>query len=286
MELYNLYYYVRTVLSTSNVPVPGVFYYALAIGGALWIGLFVLQGFGLYAMAKRRGMQDKWKAFVPFVNIQYIGKLTGDCYVFGKRLKHAGLFAMIAQILTTLFYAIVVASEIYLSAHGTLEFNVMNMPYWTGLTGFSLTVFKIYDAIWYFLFIVQLIYRLFILVLLLELYKKYSPKNYTTLGFLGLFLPLSRYIVIFVLRKRKAINYEAYIRARHEAYMRQRQQYQNPYGNPYNNPYGNPYGNPYANAAQGQNAPKPEEPFAEFSGNKTERDNAVKNDNDPDDFFS
>ena len=68
MEIYNLYYIVMTILSMSNVPVPGVFYYALAFGVVLWIGLFVLQGFGLYAMAKRRGMEDKWKVFVPFVN--------------------------------------------------------------------------------------------------------------------------------------------------------------------------------------------------------------------------
>ena len=63
-----------------------------------------------------------------------------------------------------------------------------------------------------------------VLVLLLGLYKKYNPKNYTALGFLELFVPLSRYIVIFALRNRKAIDYQAYMRARHEAYMRQRQQ--------------------------------------------------------------
>ena len=87
MEIFNLYYIVMAILSALNVGVPQGFYYALALGVGLWIGLFVLQGFGLHAMAKRRGMQDKWKVFVPFVNIQYIGRLAGDCYIFGQKVK-------------------------------------------------------------------------------------------------------------------------------------------------------------------------------------------------------
>ncbi len=123
-------------------------------------------------------------------------------------------------------------------------------------------------------------------VLLLGLYKKYNPKNYVALGFLELFLPLSRYIVIFVLRKRKAVDYEAYMRARREAYMRYRQQYQNPNGNRYGNPYNNPYGNPYANSASPQNSPKPEDPFAEFDSDKTKGEDGAKSKDDPDEFFS
>ena len=287
MEIYNLYYIVMTILSMSNVPVPGVFYYALALGVVLWIGLFVLQGFGLYAMAKRRGMEDKWKVFVPFVNIQYIGKLAGDCYIFGQKVKRAGLYAMLAQIFVTVLCTLVVASEIYLySVCGEPKLDALNMPYWSDLQGFSSTVFKFYDVSGYLLSIVQLVYELLMLILLLGLYKKYNPKNYMALGFLELFVPLSRYIVIFVLRNRKAIDYEAYMRARREAYMRQRQQYQNPYGNPYNNPYGNRYGDAYGNPVQGQNEPKPEEPFAEFGGDKKQREEWVKNENDPDEFFS
>lgn len=279
MEIFNLYNGMKLMFSMMDVTIPAVFYYALALAVAVWLGLFVLQGFGLYAMAKRRGMKGKWKAFVPFVNVHYIGKLTGDCYFFGQRVKRAGLYAMLAQIVVTVLCALVVASEIYLySTCGLPKFDEWDMPYWTGLQGFSLTVFRFYDVSGYLLSIFQLAYEILMLVLLLGLYKKYNPKNYMALGFLELFVPLSRYIVVFVLRNRKAVDYEAYMRARHAAYMRHRGQYQNPYNNP--------YGNPYANSNSPQNAPKPEDPFAEFGGNKEAGEEHVKNEDDPDDFFS
>ena len=279
MEIFNLYSGTKLAYSMIGANIPEVFYYALAVAFAVWLGLFILQGFGLYAMAKRRGMKDKWKAFVPFVNIHYIGKLSGDCYFFRQRIKRAGLYAMLAQIVVTVLCALVVVSEIYLySTCGLPKFDEWNMPYWTGLQGFSLTMSKLYDVSGYLLSIFQLVYEILMLVLLLGLYKKYNPKNYMALGFLELFVPLSRYIVVFVLRNRKAVNYEAYMRARRAAYMRYRGQYQNPYNNP--------YGNPYANANSPQNAPKPEDPFAEFDGETTKGEEHVKNENDPDEFFS
>ena len=77
-------------------------------------------------------------------------------------------------------------------------------------------------------------------ILLTGLYKKYYAKGYLILSWVGLFLPVSRYIVVFVLRNNKAIDYEAYMRAKREEYMRR-----NPYG-----PYG-PYGGPYNPGNQG-----------------------------------
>ena len=84
MEIFNLYSGTKLAYSMIGANIPELFYYALGMAFAVWLGLFVLQGFGLYAMASRRGMKDKWKAFVPFVNIHYIGKLSGDCYFFSQ----------------------------------------------------------------------------------------------------------------------------------------------------------------------------------------------------------
>ncbi len=287
MEFFNLYDGTKLAYSMIGASIPQVFYYALGVAFAVWLGLFVLQGFGLYAMASNRGMKDKWKAFVPFLNVHYIGKLSGDCYFLSQRVKRAGLYAMLAQIAVTLIAATVAASEIYLcSMHGTPKLDEWGSAYWTGLQGFSLTVFQFYNVGSYLLPIVQLVYEILMLVLVLGLYKKYNPQNYMALGFLELFVPLSRYIVIFVLRNRKAVDYDAYMRARREAYMRYRQQNQNPYGNPYGNPYNTPYGNPYANANSPKNAPKPEDPFSEFDSDKTKGEDCSKSKDDSDEFFS
>ena len=271
------------IFSVLGITVPTVFYYGIAVGALVWIALFVLQGVGLYTMATKQGLKGKWRAFVPFANTLLIGQLAGECRVFGQRVKRAGLYTMIAQILTAVFCVALVASQIYLyTVEGAPKYTEWQTPYWPNLQGFSRIVFNFYDVSGFILSIFQLVYEVLMLILLLGLYKKYYPRNYMAFGFLALFIPLSRYIVIFALRNRTPVDYEAYTRARYEAYMRQRGQYGG-YGR---SPYGNPYANPYA--GQQPPAQPPEDPFGEFSSGETGNANARTENttNDPDDFFS
>ena len=249
MEIYNFYQaaMITAGFLTDNYVNAFIVSDAIAIG--LWLAFFILQGFGIYAMAKRVGLKKKSLAFVPFVNIWYIGKLAGECNFFGQRMKRAGVYAMIAQILATALCILSISSEQYLFAiHKMrgLDFALTDMGYsWDrSLVGFDLYVLKFYEISGYLLPIFQLFFEIFIVVLMMALCKKYAPKNYMMLGILVLFVPVSRFIIIFVLRNRQPIDYDAYMRARHEAYMRAQQQYynqQNPYGNPYGGSY-TPYG--------------------------------------------
>jgi hypothetical protein len=190
------------------------------------------------------------------------------------------MYTMIAQIITAVLSLTVLAAEMYLwIRHGIPETTQMGLVYWTGLTGFSSVVAQFYDISGYLLSIFQLIYEILLVVLLLGVYKRYTPKNYMVLGVLTLFIPAARYVVIFVLRNRPSIDYDAYMRARREAYMRQQQQYHNRYGNPYNNPYNNPYGqnnSPYGNPYNSQNQNRTNgasgDPFEEFSSSKNQSD--------------
>lgn len=270
MELYQLYNGASMAFTLFGVKGYRVLMLGAIVGVSIWAVLFILQGLGLYKMAKNRAMHKKWLVFVPFANIWYIGKLAGDCNVFGQRVKRAGLYTMLAQIATTLVCALAIAMEVYLYAvAGEPNFHEeTGIFYWSNLTGFGLTADKIYTISGYIFPIFQLVYEIFMLILLFGLYKKYYPKNYMFLGVLSLFIPMSRYIVIFVLRNRKAIDYEKYMQARREAYMRQQQQYYNGYGNPYGyNPYGqNGYNQPQR--------PMPEDPFSEF-GDKKEGENGA-----------
>lgn len=296
MEIYGFYNSSSLISEYFGVSTPHSKIWGIAIALVIWSALFLLQGFGLSAMAKRRGIGKRWQAFCPFVNLLYIGKLAGECSVFGQRVKRAGLYTMIAQIVVTVLCGLLIASEIYL-------YNVCGMPTataladnplyyvldWENLTGFSATVESYYVNSDYFLTIIQLVYEIFLLVLIIGLYKKYAPKNYMVLSFLCLFIPVSRFIVIFVLRNRKAIDYDAYMRARREEYMRQRQQYGGyGYGGGYGyrgSPYANPYGNPYAPQQPTQQPQKPDDPFEEFSTEKGENAGKPVAD-DPDEFFN
>lgn len=290
MEFY-YFYNVTTLIAAffaqaeELLPIYGV------VGGALlWTVAFVMQGVGISKMAKNRGLKRRWLAFVPFANIWYLGKLSGECQFFGQKLKKAGIYTMISQIAATLFTLATIGAEVYLwTAHGAPQMeSELGSAYWPGLTGFSLTVSRFYDLSGYMMSIFQLICEIFLLILLMSLYKRYEPKSYFALSMLTLFVPVSRFFIVFALRNRRAIDYEAYMRARREAYARRQQQYYNPYNNPYNRG-GNPYGsapngqNPYARGA-GQTSPKPEEPFSEFSSDKNSR-NASGQGGDTDGFF-
>ena len=294
MEIYSFYQIGCLIFSFFSKEYAFILTWAIVLGLVIWLAVFILQGIGLYAMAKRRSMKKKWLAFVPFANVYYMGKLAGDCGFFGHKMKNAGLYAMIAQIIAVLFTSLYIAAELYLYVnHGAPQpsADAMSNPYWTGLTGFSLTVSKFYDYGGLLYSIIGLVAELLLIVLAMGLYKKYAPRNYLLLTMLTLFVPIpvARFIIVFVLRNSEPIDYEAYMRARREAYIRrQQQQYGNPY-NPNGTPYGNPYNTPYGQGGYaGQNGgqyqpPKPEDPFAEFSSDEEKTD--AEKDNNSDGFF-
>lgn len=271
MELIGLYYGTVSAVQEmqlifgGGIAIPDIFLYGL-IGVAIWAALFVLQGFGLRAMANRRGLEKTWRAFVPFVNILLMGELAGTCSFFGKPVKRAGLLAMIFQIVATLILGTQMAAQVYLYiAHGAPTL-VDGIEVWNNLTSFSLVVYNTYNIFSLFASLAQIICEIMFFILLVGLYKNYNYKNHMLFGFLSLLVPVSRMIIIFVLRKNKYINYEELMRARRDAYIRQQQQYGQQYGQGgygYNDNYGAP---------ERPQQPVPENPFEEFgsSGNAGE----------------
>ncbi len=281
MEIYELYIIIKAVaLFLENKVNPNFIPLYSAVGaGLIFLILFLLQGMGIARMAKNRNVENRWLAFIPFVNLWYVGKLAGECQFFVQKIKRGGVYAMIAQIVATFFTFTIIGAEIYLwSTHGAPKIEVeLGSVYWSGLTGFSLRVFQFYDLSVYIAPIAQLICRVFSFVLLASLYRSYAPKYSFALNMLTLFEPVSRFIIVFALRNREAIDYEAYVRKQQEEYFRRRQQYSNPYHNPYGAQW-NPYQNgqdPYEKRPPREE--EPEEPFAEFSSSTKHK---------TDDFFS
>lgn len=282
---------------------------SLPIAAAVWLALFILQGVGLFTMAKKAGLKNKWLAFVPFADLILMGKLAGTCSIFGRKVKRSGLYAMLASLVSTLYFAAVIVAQILLFT--IYRNDSVDGSIWTNLTGFGNFVYNFYMISDLLGGIVELIYVILLFILLTGLYKKYYAKGYLILSWVGLFLPVSRYIVVFVLRNNKAIDYEAYMRAKREEYMRR-----NPYG-PYG-PYGGPYnpGNqgpynqgpynqgpynqgpynqgPYGqsgNGTPGQSGSAADDPFAEFapgasSGTDASGKGDKKENKDDDDLFN
>ena len=273
MELYSIYnviYNVAFYFKGTEVFNPTSLTTFLLIATAVVLALFALQGYGLYKMGKNRGMAKCFLAFIPFANFYFMGKLAGKCTFFGREMKGAHVYAMVAQAVTYVCCILMVIAEIYLSMFDFSYDVTTGLLVPTSLSGAATGVYTAYDIGGWFLSVIELVSTILTFVLIIALYKSYNAKNYMILSMLYLFVPFSRYIVIPVLCNNPAVNYDEYVRKQREEYYRRHQQ-QNPYGqygNPYQPPYGNPYQPPYNNG-YGQSTPtsqaQPQDPFEEFS---------------------
>ena len=278
MELYNLYQsilYSFVIFNRYGGTTEKTLIGSAVIAFLIWGALFVLQGVGLSVMAKNRGVKNRYLAFIPFANLWYLGKLAGDCEIFGRRMKNPGVYAMIAQIATTaLCVAIAICEGLLFTVYAsnlTID-STTGMMVWTNLTGTAKAMENFYSN-WGDLLcsIVGLVYEILIFLIMISLLKKYYAKNYMMLAFVQLFVPLARYIIIFVVRKNKAVDYNEYMRSRYEEFARRQQAYRGnpygPYGGPYGRPYGNPNANPYGNPQNPYGNPQrpQDDPFGEFS---------------------
>lgn len=279
MEIYRIFDMVVTmkfVASGNNYRVlyenTGLYVGAICAGVGVWLALQILLGFGLYAMAKRLGLKKRAMAFIPFVNMLYAGKVAGECRFFSQHMKHVGIPVMIAQIL------LFAASVFTVVAETTLYMNYIiteqgNAVVYTTVSGGEPTsalanFFINYDnASAWILSVLELVYTILLFILASSLFRKYTPASYMILSCLTLFVPSSFAIVVFALRNRKPVDYEAYIRRRNEAYNRR-------YGA---GGYGNPYGGGYGGGSYGSqrsedpfkddgNSSAPDDPFGEFGG--------------------
>ncbi len=231
------------------------FFLTLGVSLGILVGLSVLQGFGFYAMAKKRNLKGKWRAFVPFINIHLMGQLAGECSFFGHKMKRTWLYVLITQIASTILCTVEIV------AIGVLNMKYAHYPIGQELPANIARLSNYYENSGFLIMIVNFAYEILMLILFMALLKKYYAKGYTMLSVFSFILPIVRYVVIFVVRNNKAIDYEAYMRARREEFIRRQQQYGNPYGRPYGNPYNQ-------GQTSGNQQPKqPQDPFGEFGGN-------------------
>ena len=268
--------------------------YVIAFAGIAFVAglvFFLLQAVGLYKMAKKADLKHRWMAFVPFVNLLYVGTLSGEVFFFGHRFKRAGVVTMIFQILLTIFYVLISLAEIilfiYLFDHIQMTTTEMGSSVYTWvdlpnkpMPNDAITIKNLYNLSNYIVPVLSLVQSLFTLLLYVGLYRKYAPRRSAMFAIMSVFIPFFAEIATFVMRNNAAIDYEDYMRARREEYQRRQQQRygQYPYGqngpygqggNPYgqNGPYGqNPYGqgrSPYGQNPYGQNGPYGQNPYGQ-----------------------
>jgi len=272
------------IVASYFTPTPYWWTYVLAIS-AFILCMFGLQAAALFIIAKREGYKHKWMAFVPFVSTYYIGVVSQNNRVF------KGFSTKVVALITAILEAALLGCSILfyvacfkLSAGGYLQLS--EDPYhpleiigfippnlvWAG------NCVKYLEDITYWF---DLVLSLFEILLLAAFFQTYSARHYFWFTLLCVLFPVQG-IIMFIIRKNKALNYRDYIRGEQERKYRMYRQYSgqdfenNPYNqNPYSrNQYRGDYDEPNPSgqrqdgrqngSSNGGNPAAPEDPFAEF----------------------
>ena len=223
---------------------------AVYVAAALYVLCLVLGGLGMMKMAKRAGLKQSWMGFVPFLNTYYAGRLAGETRVFGKKMKRAGLYAMIAEIVYVLlnvmtlviFFAMTNINYYTLVTNGNYAYPAIDET----LVPVSLRWMLTADVVCSILgLLAEVVLIFFLCVMFFAFFRKYYARSPFVMTFLCAVLPL-RGFVIFAVRNNAPVDYDAWLRQRMQEYARQQQQMYGQWNN--------------GGAGGGQSAP-PEDPF-------------------------
>ena len=202
-------------------------YISLGVAGGVYLICLVLGGLGMRKMAQRAGMKHTFLAFLPFANTYYAGKLAGDAQVFGTKMKRAGLYAMLTEIVyvgISLFYTVI---QIFLyrpeyfevmEDGSTLYLNTNNVPLALRWMVTADLVLSWVNTVCY------LALLFFFCVLFIAFFRKYFARGVFWMTLLSTIVPL-RGVAIFAVRNNTPVDYDAYMRRRMEEYARRQQGY-------------------------------------------------------------
>ncbi len=257
---------------------------AFGIAMVLYLVLYAFKAIALLKMAKTCGKEKLiWCAFVPIASTYLMGEVSGGLQMGNVKIKHIGLYAMIAEIVVCVFSLMQYIPQSYVFNNESLytievdaEQNAWVFVY-TNLTpawmARLITVSSVLSSVFSFVALIAFVF------LHIAFFRSYAPQSYIWLTILCAVFPVDG-ILAFAFRNRTGVNYEAYMAAR-MLYLQKMQQAQygqyrsnDPYNmNPYNRNGGEPPRTPddpfgeYSSPSSSSSSSGADDPFGEFSEN-------------------
>ena len=225
----------------------------------VWAAVTVLAELGIDKMAKNKGLDRLWRAYIPFYNLVVLGEIVGGASVLRKRIKPIGV---VCAVLQALFVFDLVFTEITYVYNDVFEFYVLKQQALGDSVMTYLAPHGVGVAYQIFSTLLSLATLVFSFALYLEVFRSYCPSGAMAICILTVFFSPVAPIALFVVRNRKYVNFQEYMQQRMAAFYSAAQQRPVPPQNPFGEyPDGNdPFG------AARPAAPKAnEDPFEEFS---------------------
>ena len=221
---------------------------------------FIFKGFAIRYIAKKKGLNDLWMAFVPFLNYYLLGKVLGKAIIWGNPINNVGLWLAIvscAQFVLSTLLNVGYYNQIIEYLGYTVEYTSKFVENWANGIGW------LYDITLIVSLIIDLGYIFFYVSFIFLTFRKLNPRRSILFSVLSIFVEPLFGIFLFVSRKNEPFSYEDYLKMHARSYYG---------GSYYNGAYYGPNNN--ANQPNGEEKPKVEDPFPEFeSDNKNDSDN-------------
>ena len=153
-----------------------IFFVILGVMLLVGIGLYILQSLGLYSIAKRRGLDNPWMAWVPVVNMYLLGIIADELVTLNGRknwnMRWLILYGLCAVIVLELLSFIPFIGFLFSMLAGLCSMGVAVIEY-----------FAVY-----------------------ELFKEYEEKNAVLYLVLSIIISPILSIFIFLLRNKPAVH--------------------------------------------------------------------------------
>ena len=251
---------------------------------AMFIAYYLLRSFGLYRMAKARGLENPKMCFVPFYAFIMLSRLRSDCNALKKHkfypivaISALGAFLLFSVVLDSFFSLRIISQlvETERIAPGTAVLTEEMFAYNSNLAN---VLSNLTD-------VSKIVYMVFVALLYCDLFRTYSPlRTRTHLTLSVIFTVLTSSSLLYgaftlSLSGRSAVNFDEILAKRKIYYG-----YGNP-SNPYSrSPYfdgGNASGSygedrtdpsqdPFSDFADTNKNSRSDDPFGEFSGGSTQ----------------
>lgn len=244
--------------------------------------LYVFRSAALYRMAKNRGLNCAYLAFIPFACFILMGKLQPD----GKYTLKSKKLYIFALVSAGLYFAINLSIDII---YAFKPLSVLLSGVKPTSSDFASDKF-LYNTLGTISFIVGVCYIVFSLFMYSNVYKAYVPQKVARYTLLTIFIYvftnnlLLAGIFLFINRNADVIDYDAYING-----IKRQFYYNSGYDmhkNNYNRNRNTTVEDPFSEFA----SKKDDDPFAEFNDDNNSTDNKQhfdmpKNNDDSDDLF-
>lgn len=165
---------------------------------------YFLQAWGLYTIAKRRGIHNAWFAWVPLLNRWTLGSISDQYrYVTARKVKNKRKWLLglsfVPAVLTVVGFVLVLVFLFSLLGYGYSGASGWDAYAWSGLgsllawIGVCLAIAGVSVAIAVLQYIA-----------LNDLYQSCDPANSTAYLLLSIFIPVSVPILVFLCRDKDA----------------------------------------------------------------------------------